>query len=311
MAILLASRFGAHDLAVWRDALQGVLPEETLLTEPVAGRAHEIDIALAANPPAGALRGLPALRLVQSLWAGVEGLLADRSLPADVPLARMVDPAMNAAMAETAAWAVLSLHRGFFDYAAQQREARWQTHRQRRADEVCVGVLGLGEMGRTVALRLVRDGYRVMGWSTRAAPVAGVHTGAGEAALNALLSAAEIVINLLPLTPATRGFFDARRLAQLRPGAALVNLARGAHVVDEALLAALDAGQIGHAVLDAFEHEPLPAAHPYWSHPKVTLLPHVAAQTDPRSAAQVVAGNVRALRAGRPLAHLVDRSRGY
>jgi glyoxylate/hydroxypyruvate reductase len=228
-----------------------------------------------------------------------------------VPIARMVDPAMNAAMAETALWATLSLHRGFFAYAQRQREGRWQPHAQRRADEVAVAVLGLGQMGRTAALRLAANGYRVTGWSTRTTAIDGVATRCGDAALDEVLRAAEVVINLLPLTPSTRGLFDARRLAAMRPDAGLVNLARGAHVVDADLLAALDGGRLRHAVLDVFHTEPLPAGHPFWVHPKVTVLPHAAALTDARSAARVVADGVRAWRAGRMPGNLVDRARGY
>ena len=310
MAILVAADFDAAEWAAWWPALQAALPDETLLREAGAC-AGAIDIALVANPPAGSLDGLPALALVQSLWAGVDRLLADASVPAAVPLARMVDPGMNALMAQTALWAVLNLHRGFFDYAAQQRAGCWRQHLPRRADEVHVVVLGLGQMGRTAAQRLAANGYRVSGWASRTAALDGVAVRAGADALAALLAEAQIVINLLPLTDATRGLFDARTLARLAPGASLVNLARGAHVVDADLLAALDSGRLRHAVLDVFHTEPLPAGHRYWSHPAVTLLPHVAAPTDPRSAARIAAANVAALRAGRAPAHLVDRARGY
>ena len=312
MAILLASNFDAADLDAWWPALQRALPAERLLrdrSELAAGES--IDIALVANPPSGALAGLPALRLVQSLWAGVDRLLADRSVPADVPLARMVDPAMNEAMAETALWAVLSVQREFFTYARQQLEPVWRQLPQRRADETRVAVLGLGQMGRTCALRLAGNGYRVSGWSRGETTVAGVDTLAGDAALVPALADADVVVNLLPLTDATRGLFNARTFARMRRGAALVNLARGAHVVEADLLDALAGGQLGYAVLDVFANEPLPAAHPFWSHPRITVLPHVAALTDPRSAALIVARNVLALREGRALENLVDRSRGY
>ena len=172
-------------------------------------------------------------------------------------------------------------------------------------------VLGLGQMGRTTALQLAALGYRVSGWSARAQQVAGVATSAGWAALPAALGAADIVVNLLPLTDDTRGLFDRARLAQMRPGASLVNLARGAHVVEKDLLAALNAGRLAHAVLDVFDTEPLPATHVFWFHPRVTLWPHAAAQTDLRSAAAVVAANVEAVRRGEAAAHLVDRARGY
>lgn len=311
MPILLATNFDADEAAQWLALLQAALPGETIATRRDALDAAQVDVAIVANPLPRSLCGLPKLALIQSLWAGVERLLADPDLPRDVPLARMVDPAMNAAMAETALWAVLALQRDLFEYAAQQRERRWQQWPQRRADEFPVAVLGLGQMGRTVAQRLAANGYPVAGWARTPVRLDGVPTHAGEAALAGVLGAARVVINLLPLTEATRGLFDARRLAAMADGASLVNLARGAHVVDADLLAALDAGRLHRAVLDVFHTEPLPQAHPFWTHPRVTVLPHAAAQTDPRSAAAIAARNVRALRAARPLEHLVDRARGY
>lgn len=311
MTILLATNLDADEQAHWIALLSGALPGETIATRREPGDAERVDVAIVANPPPGMLRGLPRLALIQSLWAGVEKLLGDPELPRDVPLARMVDPSMNAAMAETALWAVLALQRDFFDYAVRQRERRWAQHPQRRADEFPVAVLGLGEMGRTVAQRLVANGFPVVGWSRTPRAVPGIEARHGDAALAEVLGAAQAVVNLLPLTDTTRGLFDAARLAQMAPGAGLVNLARGAHVVDADLIAALDAGRLRHAVLDVFHTEPLPESHPYWSHPRVTVLPHTAAQTDPRTAARIVARNVRALRDGLPLEHLVERARGY
>jgi glyoxylate/hydroxypyruvate reductase A len=301
MALLLATNFDDAELGSWASLLRDALPGETLVIDRTTVDAEEIDVAIVANPPPGAIAGLPRLRLVQSLWAGVEKLLADPSVPAHVPLARMVDPAMNEAMAQTALWAVLQLHRDFLAYARQQRAGVWQQRPQRRADEVAVAVLGMGQMGSTVARRLSDNGYPVSGWSTRG----------GDAALPEVLGRAEVVVNLLPLTPATQGFFDAKRFAQMRAGASLVNLARGGHVVDADLLAALDRGHLRHAVLDVFHSEPLAAEHPFWSRADITVLPHVAALTDPRSALLVAAANIRTLRAGGTPQHLVDRQRGY
>jgi glyoxylate/hydroxypyruvate reductase len=311
MSVLVAADFDAAEWAQWWPLLQAALPAEHLVRDRADASAAGIDLAIVANPPAGALRGLPGLRLVQSLWAGVEKLLADADLPADVPLARMVDPAMNAAMAETALWAVLGLHRGFFAYAARQRRGEWRPHGQQPAQDVNVAVLGLGQMGRAAAHALVQRGYRVFGWSSRATSLDGVVCTSGAAACDALLAQAHVVVNLLPLTDATRGFFNAATLARMRAGASLVNLARGGHVVEADLLAALDGGRLRHAVLDVFATEPLPPGHAFWAHPRVTVLPHVAAQTDPRSAAAIVARNVSAWRQGRPLHDLVDRRRGY
>lgn len=318
MNLLLAGALDADERAQWLAALARALPGHRLAAARGELPDAAIDAALVANPPPGSLQGLPRLRLVQSLWAGVDRLLADPTLPAGVPIARMVDPAMNAAMAETALWAVLALHRGFFDYQRQQRAGLWQALAQRRADECPVTVLGFGQMGRAAAARLAQQGYPVTAWR-RSAPAegradaepAGIRLCHGADALPAALATARVLVNLLPLTPDTRGLLNAVTLARLPCGAGLVNLARGAHVVDADLLAALDAGQLGHAVLDVFHTEPLPAGHPFWQHPRVTVLPHAAAQTDPRSAAAVVAANLDALAAGRPLAHLVARDAGY
>ena len=301
MTILVAAEFDDDEWRAWWPLLTAALPGERLVRDRAEADAADITVALVANPPSGALQGLPSLALIQSLWAGVDRLLADASVPVQVPLARMVDPSMNATMAETALWAVLALQRGFFDYAAQQRAGVWRQHPLRRSDDVNVAVLGLGQMGARALEALARQGYRVTGWSTRA----------GDAALPQVLAGADIVVNLLPLTPATRGLFNAATFAQMRRGASLVNLARGAHVVDADLLDALASGQLAHAVLDVFHTEPLPPGHAFWAHPRITVLPHMAAPTDPRSAAPIAAANVHALRAGRPLAHLVDRARGY
>ena len=315
MRIAFDARLEGTERADWWRALTDALPDDDWLDAAVEGtqsaRWREADIAVVANPLPGRLAGCTQLKLIQSLWAGVDRLLADATLPPAVPIARMVDPMMNRAMAQTAAWAVLSLHRRAFDYAAQQRQVQWRALPQKRADEVAVLVLGLGQMGRTTALQLAALGYRVSGWSARPQAVDGVAASAGWAQLPAALGAADIVVNLLPLTDDTRGLFDRARLAQMRAGASLVNLARGAHVVEKDLLATLNAGHLAHAVLDVFETEPLPATHVFWFHPRVTLWPHAAAQTELRSAAAMVAANVEAVRCGEPAAHLVDRSRGY
>lgn len=299
MAILVAAAFDDDEWAMWWPLLQAALPGELLLRERDAVAQQEIDIALVANPPPGSLRGLPKLRLIQSLWAGVDRLLGDATVPAGVSLARMVDPAMNATMAQTALWAVTSLQRGFFAYALQQREGLWKQQPLRRADEISVAVLGMGQMGQAVAQLLTQHDYRVRGWRRNSGP------------LDSVLAGAEVVVNLLPLTHETRSLFNAATFAQMPRGASLVNLARGAHVVEADLIAALDSGQLKRAVLDVFATEPLPAAHPFWSHPSITVLPHIAAPTDPRSAALIAARNIASLRAGEPLQHLVDRTRGY
>jgi glyoxylate/hydroxypyruvate reductase len=296
---LLVGRFNPDEANRWRAALAAALPHvQWLSAEETHAQASDITVAVVANPAPGALQGLPNLRLVQSLWAGVDKLLVDATVPAHVPLARMVDPAMNEAMAQTALWAVLSLHRGFFAYAQAQQQSLWRQHAQQRAADVGVLVLGQGQMGAQCSQRLAQLGYSVQGWRR------------GEQ-LAPLLAQANIVINLLPLTPQTHGLLNASFFAALPPKSSVVNLGRGAHVVDADVLAALQSGQLSHAVLDVFHQEPLPADHPFWRHPQVTVLPHAAALTNEISATAVVAHNFNALATGQPLLHVVDRQRGY
>lgn len=320
LTVAFSARGDAAEREAWLAALREACPRVQWVTELALGQIA--DAAVVANPPPGTLRGLRGLRLIQSLWAGVERLLKDETLPTDVPLARMVDPSMTAAMAEAALWAVLSWHRGFFDYADQQRQHQWLQRPQRRADEVAVLVLGHGVMGQAVSARLAAQGYQVSAWrrseagstanpGPSAMPAGAVRLIAGSARLAAAMGDAQIVINLLPLTNETRGLLSAPLFAQMRPGAALVNFGRGDHLVEGDLLRALEAGRIGHAVLDVFAQEPLPPDHPFWRHPRVTVLPHVAALTDRRTAAAVVADNLDRLSCGLPLQHLVDRQRGY
>ncbi len=310
MDLLLCGSFDSEERDAWLVELQRAMPEARWHLHAPTQNAERIVAAVVANPPPGSLQGLPGLRLIQSLWAGVDRLLDDPSLP-EVPLARMVDPAMSAAMAETALWATLSLHRRFFDYAQQQRDRHWYPLPQRRADEIEVAVLGMGQMGRACARRLLETGYRVTGWNLHGGAIAGMALEHGLEALWPLLARSDIVINLLPLTAQTADLLDRRFFAAMRRGAALVNLARGGHLVEADLLQALDSGKLDRAVLDVFRQEPLVTDHPFWCHPRVTVLPHSAAATDMRSAASIVAQNLQALRDGRPISHLVQRKRGY
>lgn len=326
MRIVFAAQMDAAQAQAWLAALSQASPGHEWVVRPHRGRDGQAslecppeggearaDAAVVANPAPGALSGLEGLRLIQSLWAGVDRLVADPSMPDHVPLARMVDPSMTAAMVQSALWAVTALHRGFFGYAQQQRQALWRQGPQRRSEAVALLVLGLGTMGAAVGAALLAQGYPVAAWRRHEAASAppGVKVFQGMSSLPHALAQAHIVINLLPLTPETQGIINAKLLGDMQRGAALVNFGRGAHVVEADLLAALDSGQLSHAVLDVFAQEPLPEEHPFWRHPRVTVLPHVAALTDLHTAAAVVADNLERLRDGRPLLHLVDRQRGY
>ncbi|OGA71471.1 MAG: hypothetical protein A3F77_15610 [Betaproteobacteria bacterium RIFCSPLOWO2_12_FULL_67_28] len=288
----------------WLPLLEQALPEDRFFLEP----RDDIEVALVANPPEGTFARLPNLRMVQSLWMGIDKLLHDPSLPRGVPLARLIDPGMIAAMTETVLAHVLDWHRLHFRYREQQMERVWQQLPQVMAGERTVGILGLGELGSAVALALATLGFRVLGWSRRLRELAGVHY---TAELGELLERSDLVVCLLPLTHHTHGILNAEAFAQMPEGACLINVGRGEHVVEKDLREALESRWITHAYLDVFENEPLEMGHPFWRHPSVTLTPHTAALTDPRTAFPKIVANIERLRRGELPEGLVDVVAGY
>jgi len=297
--------------AEWRAELNKLLPGIELRVWPELGDVGEIDAALVWRPPPGLLDTLPNLRLIASLGAGVDHIFADPSLPPGVPVVRLVDPYMTVAMSEYVQLQVLRLHRQDPAYLAQQQARLWRQQPQPNAGQRRVGVLGLGVLGGDAALRLKVLGFDVAGWSRTEKRLRGIPSFHGAAGLDALLERAEILVCLLPLTPATEGILDRRLFARLPRGAAVVNCARGRHLVEADLLAALDSEQLSAAVLDVFRDEPLPRDHPFWRHQRIRVTPHVAAATHPPTAAPHVAENLRRLRDGKPLLNRVDASEGY
>lgn len=312
MSIVLIGDFSDAAYEAWRVRLSAHLPAgETLVLAPQVTDKSAVDVALAANPRWGELATYPNLRFIQSLWAGVDGLLGDPALPRNVTLARLVDPGMAQSMAEGAIAAALYLHRQFPAYLRQQESRTWRQQPQPIAAHRKVGVLGFGNMGEPVARGLAALGFPVCAWGQRPRSVTGIAYFSGADGLEQVLRESQILINLLPLTATTTGILNADLFNRLPTGAALINFGRGGHLRDEDLLAALQTGHLSHAALDVFHREPLPTDHPFWSHPQVTVLPHVAATTDPESAAPIALQNVAAFRAGRPLEGLVSLARGY
>jgi glyoxylate/hydroxypyruvate reductase len=309
MVLLFAS--AADSATEWQSALARHLPDLEFRVFPDVGDPSEIETAVVWRPPAGLLAGLPNLKLIASLGAGVDHLFADPQLPRGVPIMRLVDPYMTTAMSEYVLLQVLRLHRQDLAYLSQQRAGVWRPLPQPNAGERPVGVLGLGVLGADAALKLKVLGFEVSGWSRREKKVPGIACFHGPDGLAGMLRDIEILICLLPLTPATEGILDARRFAQLPRGAGIVNCARGRHVVEADLLAALDSGQLSAAVLDVFQDEPLPPQHPFWRHEKIIVTPHVAAATHAPTAAAVVADAIRRLRAGKPIPNRVDWSERY
>ncbi len=247
-------------------------------------------------------------KAVLSLWAGVEAVVGNATLT--MPLARMVDYGLTEGMVEWCVGHTLRHHLGM-DQDICRSDAVWEPHVPPLARNRLVAVLGLGELGRAVAVALRRLNFNVMGWSRTPKKIKKVRCLSGEEGLREALRKAEIVVLLLPKTPDTENLMNAERLSWLPTGAVIINPGRGHLIEDDVLLLALDAGRVGHATLDVFRIEPLPPEHPYWAHAHVTVTPHIASDTRAESAAEVIAENIRRGEAGEPFLHLVDREAGY
>lgn len=269
-----------------------------------------IEIAIIGPaPPAELWDRLPNLRWVMGLGAGVDNLVP--AVPPHIALTRIVDPFLTADMTQYVLYHVLRYHRGFDAYVADQARRVWQQRSYPRPSERTVGVLGLGELGSDVATHLGNLGFVVLGWSRTQKELPGVTALCGAQGFHDVLAKSQIVICLLPRTPDTENLIDAGALARLPVGSYLINASRGALVVEADLLAALDSGHLAGATLDVFRHEPLPPDHALWSHPRVTVTPHIASLTHPASVAALLAANLRRYRAGQPLHQLVNRTRQY
>ena len=232
-------------------------------------------------------------------------------VPEHIAVVRMTEPGIAEGMIEYVVQSVLTLHRDFFDYARQQAARVWQPLPVRPAASRRIGVLGLGMLGRAVLERLALFGFPCAGWSRSAHTLPGVDCYAGMTALDAFLARTDILICLLPLTDATRGLVDTRLFAALPRGASFVSVGRGPQVDQAALLDALDRGHLHHASLDVTDPEPLPPSHPFWTHPRIRLTPHIASATRPETAVDVVLENIRRHRDGQPMNGQIDRARGY
>lgn len=295
----------------WKKVLEAALGPIDFRTLETLGNVDAIEIALAWKPPRGLLASFRNLKLIVSLGMGVDHLLADDALPAGVPIVRIMDDGLIGQMSEYAIYWALRHHRDIDKYAELQRARQWRPldfvdtlHRR-------VGVMGLGSIGQDTARKFAMLGFPTAGWSRTKKDLPGIETFHGRDGLAKFLARSDILVDVLPLTRDTQGLLDADAFAQLPKGAYFINMARGGHVVDEALLAALDSGHLAGAALDVFNQEPLPADHPYWTHPKVHVTPHIAGATNPRTASPGIIENIRRLRAGQPLINTVDPKTGY
>jgi glyoxylate/hydroxypyruvate reductase A len=313
MAILLA--LSGWEPEAWLERFRALAGERDVRLIPDIDDPADIHYACAWRPPVGLLASLPNLCAIFSLGAGVDHLLGDPSLP-DVPIVRIVDADLTGRMTEYVALHVLLHHRRMKFYQAQQRARVWRELADPSASEVRVGIMGLGVLGKAAAAALAPIGFQLAGWSRTPREVDGMQLFSGKDGLAPFLARTDVLVCLLPLTPDTTGLIDYELLHGLARdgtlgGPSLVNAGRGGSQVEADILRALDDGTLVGASLDVFEQEPLPADSPLWTHPRVFVTPHNAAQSDPRALTKYVLNQIERFERGLPLENVVDRKRGY
>ena len=299
----------------WLNALQDKAPRRAVILEPNSANDASVDYAIVWKQKPGVLAGLPNLKAIFSIGAGVDHVLRDPHLP-DVPIARIVEEDLTARMSEYVVWRVLDHFRRGPAYRAQQASSIWNERTQPAASAVTVGIMGLGELGTDAAKKLSMLGFKVAGWSRTAKSVPDVKSFHGADGLGGFLAVSDIVVVLLPITPDTHGILNADLFAKMKQntpigGPVLINAGRGGLQVEADILKALDDKVLMEASLDVFETEPLPAASPLWKHPRVFVTPHAAASSDPEALVPLILAQMEAFERGAPLKYLVDRKAGY
>ena len=295
----------------WERRLRDFIPNLDMRVWPDIGDPNDIEFALVWKLPPGNYEKLHNLRCICSLGQGVDHIFLEAELPSQVHIMRLVDPWMAQAMSEWMLLQVLRFHRQVPEYEDLERQFKWKVLPPPETSECAVGILGLGELGRDAARKISALGFKVAGWSRTEKEVEGVECFYGEKHLEAFLNRTKILCCLLPLTPKTTGIINSKTISQLPRGSYIVNAGRGQHVVDTCLLRALDTGHLAGAALDVFNEEPLPSQHPYWAHPKVSVWPHVSAQSNADSAAEQVADAIGKVFSGTVPNNLVSREQQY
>lgn len=294
--------------APWLEGLRAALPGAVI--EPWAPGAPQADYAVVWSPPQQFIDEQPALKGIFNIGAGVDALLRLR-LPPGARVVRIDDGGMAVQMAEFVCHALIRHFRELDGYEADVAQRKWSYRRPRSRLDFPVGIMGLGVLGERVAHAVAGFDFPVRGWSRTPKAIAGVRCFAGAAQFNDFLAGTRVLVCLLPLTDDTQDIMNRDSLSRLQPGGYVINVARGAHLVDDDLLALLDSGHLAGAALDVFRTEPLPADHPFWRHPKITVTPHTSARTLREESIAQIAGKILALARGEPIAGVVDTRRGY
>ncbi len=300
-----------RDMSPWEKALHEVDPNLDIEIWPEVEDPQRVQFAVSWNQPKHVLDSYPNLKAVSSLGAGADHLLKDEFLPQSVDICRVVSGLLIQQMKEYVLGAVLNIQRNFVHYIRQKDQRTWQAHNHTLAEDLEVGIMGLGELGRPVAAQLAQVGYSVSGWSRSPKELQGVTTFAGNDELSAFLEQTQILVCLLPLTSETESILELDLFKQLKKPAWIINVARGEHLVDEDLIYALDSDILRGAWLDVFEEEPLPDKHAFWNRDNIIITPHIASITQPSEVADQIIDNYKRALSGMELNHQVNREKGY
>ena len=309
MRILLYRGDGV--IAPWAQDFMHALPGAETVEWREGQTPAPCDYAVLWNPAPALLAQLGSVKAIFLMGAGVDALLKFGDALPDVPIVRLGDAGMAVQMAEYVAYATLRYFRRFDEYEEQARHGLWSPLPAYAKEEFTVGVMGLGKLGLRVVETMRGFGFPVRGWSRTAKDIPGVDCYAGMEALGDFLAGTRVLVSLLPLTPETSNLLDRRRLSTLPQGAYLINVARGAQVAEPDLLTLIRAGHIAGATLDVFRNEPLPAPHPFWEEPRITITPHISALTVREDAVRQIIDKIAAFEADQPVADIVDRQLGY
>lgn len=295
----------------WTVPIQKLLPEAEVFAWDPQGEPVNADYAIVWQPPEALFEREKHLKAIFNLGAGIDGLLRVPNLPKGIPVVRLEDAGMSVQMAEHVVHQLVDITRDMQIYRDQKAAGSWKIHRPIRRKDWPVGVMGLGHIGKRVARTIASLDYHVSGWARSHHQLEGVNCYAGQEQFDEFLAQTRVLVNTLPLTEETRGILNSETLSKLHPQAVVINVGRGEHLVEEDLLTAIDAGQVGHASLDVFHTEPLPEDHPFWSRPEITITPHVSARTQRDDTLEQITGKILAHSEGKPISGIVDTDQGY
>ena len=312
MSILLASTDFWEDMEVWSNGLQNAMPEMDIKVYPDDGDVNEVEFAIVWKHPRGILKKYPNLKAILSLGAGVDHIISDPDLPEGLPIIRLVDKKLTHEMCLHSLHWVLHFHSDQYLYRSQQLKRQWIQQSSIQTEDRTIGIMGLGNIGRSIGELLVNQGFNVIGWgANKKSSITGIQYYFGQEQLSDFLSNTNILINVLPLTSKTANILTKNELSLLPKDSFIINIGRGGIIDEDDLLALLDEGHIKAVALDVFAQEPLPENNSLWEHPSVYITPHIAGQSNPNSAAQTISENIHLIQKGELPYPIYSASNGY